>query len=117
MTSENTSVRTMLNTENQALECADYTKLRCSGGEEGDQKSRGEFFNAMGAISRGVEAQYEWFADFKFMVVERTIDVARKLSIPEEEIEGWASASVRCISGRNKTIENVLNRISHDERL
>jgi len=87
MISENASVRTILKAENQ------------------------EFFNAMDAISRGVEAQYEWFADFQLMMIERSIDVARKLSMPEEEIQSWASARVRCISERHKTTENVLNRI------
>ena len=91
MISQNASMRTILKTE--------------------DPKSRGEFFNAMDAISRGVETQHEWFADFQLMVIERSIDVARKLSIPEKEIRGWASARVRSISERNKTIESVLKRI------
>jgi len=44
------------------------------------------------AIARGVEAKLPSFSSYSKLVTERTIDIARRLGISEEETQRWAAA-------------------------
>ena len=61
---------------------------------------------AMDAIARGVEAKVDPFSSYSKMVTQRTIDIARKLDIPDEEIQEWTEAKAKLDSERNGIIES-----------
>ncbi|MFC2016833.1 response regulator [Chloroflexota bacterium] len=46
----------------------------------------------MNAIARGVEIKLDPFSAFSRVVTQRTVDIARQLSIDEKEIQQWAVA-------------------------
>jgi len=45
----------------------------------------------MDAIASGVEVELDPFSTYSKMITERTVDVARKLGIDEEEIQHWVA--------------------------
>ncbi len=44
------------------------------------------------AIARGVEARQELLIRYSEVVTEETVEIARRLQIPNEEIEKWVPA-------------------------
>lgn len=50
-----------------------------------------ESSNQMEAIAAGVEAKLDPFFAYSKVVTQRTIDIARRLNITEEEIQRWAA--------------------------
>ena len=44
------------------------------------------------AIARGVEARVEFLTRYPEVVAQETVKIARRLQIPEEEIEAWVAA-------------------------
>jgi len=65
----------------------------------------------MDAIACGVEAKLDPLSSHSKMVTQRTIDIARHLDIPEEEIQRWAAAKARLDSERNRVITSSLNKL------
>ena len=64
------------------------------------KKTRRTFLDDMDALAYGVEAWFEENTGYSKRVTERTLDLARKLGIPEDEIERWAAFRLMC--GREK---------------
>ncbi len=60
----------------------------------------------MDAIAHGVEARLSPFSEYSKMVTERTIDIARKLAVPEKEIRRWAAEKAGLDSKRDRVIES-----------
>jgi len=64
----------------------------------------------MEAITQGVDAQVEHFDFHDRIVTERTIEVARQLNIPEEDISRWTSARQEWLAARSKRMHFAGNR-------
>ncbi|HEX74537.1 MAG TPA: response regulator [Dehalococcoidia bacterium] len=64
----------------------------------------------MGAIARGVEAQFDPFSVLSRTVTDRTIEIARQLNVADEEIQRWAAAKAVVDSERNKIIKPRPNK-------
>lgn len=64
----------------------------------------------MGAIARGVEAQFDPFSVLSRTVTDRTIEIARQLNVADEEIQRWAAAKAVVDSERNKIIKPTPNK-------
>ena len=65
----------------------------------------------MDAIACGVEANLELFIGQSRIVTERTVDLARRLGIPEVEIQEWVAAKTRLDSERNGAIKSSLDKL------
>jgi hypothetical protein len=70
--------------------------------EERDQQGLSESFHEMDAIARGVEARLDLLTSRSTIVIQKTIDVARQLDMPEEEIQSWATLRFMHDSERNR---------------
>jgi len=65
----------------------------------------------MDAIARGAEARLDLILGYSKMVIQETVDIARRLGIPEEEIQRWAVARTRHNSDRNAAIKSLLDKL------
>ena len=63
------------------------------------------------AIASGVEARLDPFSSYSKMVTQDTIEIARQLGIVEEEIQRWAAAKAKLISGRDSAIKSALSKL------
>ena len=82
--------------------------------EEHTEKTQHTFLDKMEAIAFGVQARFEENSSFSRRVTETTVVIARKLGIPEDEIERWsASRLARLIheTERLSAIKFLLERI------
>ena len=70
-----------------------------------------EFCNQINAIARGVEVKQDLLTGHSKIVTQRTIDIARQLSIPEEAIKRWASVRLTLDSESSAVIESSLNKL------
>lgn len=58
--------------------------------KEKDGQALGPFFNAMDALAKGVSAKLDLLTGHSTTVIQKTIDIAQQLNIPEKEIQSWA---------------------------
>ena len=65
----------------------------------------------MDAIARGVEATLDLLSSHSKMVMQRTIDIAQQLDIPDEEIQRWSVAKAMLDFERNRVIKSLLNKL------
>jgi len=81
--------------------------------EKQTKKTRHACLHNMDAIAFGVQARFEENNGFSRRVTETTVDIARELGIPEDEIERWAvSRLTRLIreTERLNAIKSLLER-------
>ncbi len=65
---------------------------------------------AIDAIAIGVEAKLDPFSAYSKIVTQRTIEIARQLSIAEEEIQRWVRVRAELDSKRGRAIKSEFNR-------
>ena len=87
-----------------SLERKDYGPPLCT--EEKSRQAPSEYLNEMNAIARGVEARLDLLIGCSKIVIQRTIDIGRRLSIPEKEIQRWAAMRPIYDSERNEVISH-----------
>ena len=63
------------------------------------------------AIAYGVDARIDYFDFHSNIVTNKTIELARSLGLPDEEIEEWASARDELYSKRNGVIRSALKKL------
>jgi hypothetical protein len=68
------------------------------------------FINDIDAIAYGVEAWFEENTGYSESVVETTVEIARKLGVPEDEIRRWAARRSTFNVERAKLIKSLLQR-------
>ncbi len=56
---------------------------------DNEEVAEEESFSSMSALALGIEAKYDLLTGYSITVIEMTIEMARKLSIPEREIQLW----------------------------
>jgi DNA-binding response OmpR family regulator len=56
----------------------------------------------MDAIARGVEVKLDPFSAYSKVVTQKTVEIARQLGIPEDEINRWAVEKERLHTGKRK---------------
>ena len=66
------------------------------------RRPAGKSVSEMDAIASGVEVLLDPFLGYSKMVTQRTVDIARRLGINEEEIQRWAAEKASLDSTRNK---------------
>jgi len=71
-------------------------------------------FNAINAIAYGVDAQVDYFDFHSKIVTEKTIDVARGLRLPENEMEKWSVARDELYSERDRYIKSMLSKLEQN---
>lgn len=76
-----------------------------------DKHAAKKSFERMNAIAHGVEAKLDLLDGHSKLAIEITIDVARQLGIPEEEIQGWVTIISRRDANRNAAIKSSLNKL------
>ena len=74
------------------------------------KQAMGKSFSEMNAIARGVEAKHELLTGSSYIVTQKTIDIARQLGIPDEEIQDWVDARARLDFERNRAIASSVNK-------
>lgn len=70
--------------------------------------------NMIDAIACGVDAHVDYFDFHSKVVGEKTIDLARRFGLPENEIENWATARNEFYSGRNSYIKLLLSKLEQN---
>ena len=68
------------------------------------KQATGESSTQMDAIARGVEAKLDPLSNYSKLVTERTIDIAQKLGIAEEEIQKWAAEKEKLEANKRKRV-------------
>jgi len=81
---------------------------------EEDRQGMTSYFKQMNAIAHGVEAKLDSLDGHSTTVTQKTIDIARQLSIPETAIQGWETARARLVSERNRQIEASLKKLERN---
>ena len=76
-----------------------------------DKQDLREASSRMNAISRGLEARLDQLVNYSEIVTEGTIGTARKIGIPEKEIQLWAKDRVRIISGKTGATGSTLDEV------
>ena len=59
------------------------------------------------AIAHGVEVRQELLTGHSKVVTQETVDIARRLQMPEEEIEGWVATRKMLESQINAVIKSL----------
>ena len=65
----------------------------------------------MDAIARGVEAKFDPLLTLSRGVTARTIEIAQRLGIAEEEIQEWAEAKAKLDSDISRVVKSSLNKL------
>jgi FixJ family two-component response regulator len=76
-----------------------------------DLKNADVFSSAIMAIAHGVDAQVDYFDCHSKIVTERTVDIARRLDLPAQEIEEWIIARNNHFSRRDRYIRSSLEKL------
>jgi len=69
------------------------------------------FIDDIDAIAYGVEAWFEENTSYSENVAETTVEIARKLGVPEDEIRKWAARRSTSNVERVKLIKSLLQRL------
>lgn len=83
----------------------DYESPLCV--EKNEEQVLSESFNELNAIARGVEKQFDLLLGLSKIVTEKTIDIGRRLDIPEKETQRWAVERSILDSERNTIIQTL----------
>lgn len=67
--------------------------------------------NELDAIAFGIEAKLDPLSNYSKLVVQETIDIARKLGIPENEIMSWITSRAR-LDSKKKTLAGMIEEKS-----
>lgn len=102
-----TNIGKLLKTKKHSPERRGYQTPVNLGGEEEAKPAMGELFSEMNAIARGIEAKLDILVGHSQIVAERTIDIARRLGIPEEEIQRWAVVRETLDSERRRAFDSL----------
>jgi hypothetical protein len=69
------------------------------------------FIDDMNAIAYGVAAWFEENTGYSENVTGMTVEIARKLGVPEKEITRWAARRSKLNAGKIKTIRTLLQKL------
>jgi hypothetical protein len=72
------------------------------------------FFDDINAIACGVTAWYEENVGYSANVTGMTVEIARKLGVPEKDIKKWASRRKTLNAGRVEPIRSLLERLGQE---
>lgn len=73
-------------------------------------KTRCNFLDIMDSVAYGVEAWFEEKTDYSRRVVEATLGIARKLGLPEAEIDRWAACRLTRYMEKDRVIKSLIKR-------
>jgi len=82
--------------------------------EKQTEKTQHIFLDKMEAIAFGVQGWFEENTGYSRRVHETTVDIARQLGIPEDEIERWAAARLTRLTRDTEklnVIKDLLQRL------
>ncbi len=85
--------------------------IQPTGNTSSGEKTANLSLSAINAIAYGVDAQVDYFDFHSKIVTDKTIDFARRLCLPAEEIEKWSVARNELYSERNRYIESTLSKL------
>jgi DNA-binding response OmpR family regulator len=71
-------------------------------------------FRRINSIAYGVDAQVDYFDFHSKIVTKKTIDVARWLRLPPEEIERWSVARNELYSKRRNYVESLVRKLKRN---
>ncbi len=107
-----TSIRAILESKTSLPEKRHCETRCCVGGEEEDKQAMKESYRRINAIACGAEARLDSLFRYSKTVIQETINIARGLSIPEEEIERWAAMRSKHDAKRNTAIKSSLDKLA-----
>ena len=79
--------------------------------EQQTKQGRSAFLEVMDSIAHGVEAWLEENTDYSKRMAETTVDIARKLGVPEGEIKRWAAFRIIHDAEKFSVIKSLLKRV------
>jgi len=75
------------------------------------KKTQRTVLDDMDSIAYGAEAWFEENTGYSRRVTEKTLNIARTLGIPEDEIERWAASRLIRDTEKGKVIKSLLERL------
>ena len=82
--------------------------------EERIKKTQRTVLDDMDSIAYGVEAWFEENTGYSRRVTEKTLNIARTLGIPEDEIERWATSRLIRGTEKGRVIKSLLERLQEN---
>jgi ribosomal protein L1 len=80
--------------------------------EEKTKKNQRTFLHNMDAIAYAVEAWIEEVTGYSRMEVKVTVDIARTLGVPENEIKQWSAFCLSHDTEKLSDVKSLLERLS-----
>ena len=105
------SVHTVLELKKRSAGQRERETSHSTNGTKEDNRAAGEFFKQIDAIARGVEAGYDMLIGYSHIVTERTVEIARQLDIPEEQIQRWVADRTMRDSEKHRAIRTSLDKL------
>jgi len=79
--------------------------------EKQTKKPRHTFLDKMEAIAYGVQSRFEESSGFSRRVTEATVDIARELGIPDDEIKTWADSRLTRLIRNTEKLSVLKSRL------
>ena len=109
----NASISTILKNRKRY---AVYDATLSSGNPDYGKNVKGRSFSEMNAIAYGVDGKVDYFDFHSKIVTEKTVELARWLGLPGNEIEKWAVARNELHSERDRRIKSTLIKLDRNPK-
>lgn len=103
------SISTVL--KNRKPRCVVYSTIQSTGGVDHYRSVNDRSLNEINAIAYGIDAHLDWSDSHSKIVTNKTVELARQLGFPSEEIEKWAVARNELHSERDERIKSMVNKL------
>jgi CheY-like chemotaxis protein len=108
----NSSITTVLKNEELCPEIC-HT-ISCMGYVDCGKNASGTSLSEINTIAYGVDAQVDYFDFHSKIVTNKTVELARWLGLPGNEIEKWAVARIELYSERDRRISSALSKLDRN---
>ena len=78
------------------------------------KNARSRSLGEMNAVAYGVDAEVDYFDFHSKTVTDRTVELARRLSLPRRAIKEWAATRDQLYSERDRRIKSTLNKFERN---
>lgn len=94
---------------------SDYEGLPHAQPEENDIRTMEDYFQEMNAIAHGVEVRNDLSIGWSNLIIQESIDIARRIEIPNKVVREWIARREAICSERNKRIERTLRKLKQSK--
>ena len=106
------SINTVL--KNKKPHCAVYHTIPGIEDMDYNKNAKSRSLREINAIAYGVDAQVDYFDLHSRIVTDRTVELARRLSLPRRAIKEWAATRDQLYYERDRRIKSMLNKLERN---